>query len=605
MLTSATLLTAGGCAFEDASGDGETGEVRQALLPGEAMPPRPVIGPGESNWAPAEPSISASEAPADIGAEQACPSLSTTDLNTLSPSDLVNTLLGSGAGAPVVSNVSFTGANIAAGTFTGGTEPIGFESGVILSSGNIASVVGPNAQDNVTTNNDLPGDADLDGLIPGFSTLDATVLEFDFECPGTEALTFQYVFTSDEYNEFVNSSFNDVFGFFVNGTNVALIPGTATPVAINNVNCGNPYDPLAGGHCDKFINNDLSDGGGAVCTEMDGLTVVFTAEAPVNPGVNHIRLAIGDAGDQNLDSNIFLKGGSFTCNRPPVAKCKDVIVPADAVCSANASIDGGSSDPDGDEITCVQTPAGPYPLGATGVTLTCTDPSGASDSCTGTVTVVDVTPPDIECPADQTAECVNGGATVDHGNATASDNCGEASVACVPPSGSIFDLGDTAVDCTASDASGNDSTCQFNVAVVDTTPPTVSVGGAGELWPPNHRYVTVSLDQCGIEINDQCQGVLDLENADPTITCVTSDEVEDGFGDSNTTDDMIIDATSVRLRAERSDDQDGRVYKIQFEVSDEAGNATTAVCKVTVPADQGPGGDAIDSGVHFTVGTCN
>lgn len=611
LLTIGILLTAGGCAHEDISDDSKTGEERQALLPEEAVPPRPVLGPGESNWTPSKLSTFALEPPANDGIEQACPSLSTTDLNTLSPSDLVNTLLGTGPGMPVVSNINFTGAKIAAGTFTGGADPINIESGVILSSGNIASVVGPNMLDGVTTNNGLGGDADLNSLVPGFSTNDATVLEFDFECPGTDALTFQYVFTSDEYNEYVNTQFNDVFGFFVNGTNVALIPGTATPVAINNVNCGNPYSPPSGSNCGMFINNDLNDGGGAVCTEMDGLTEVFTAEAAVNPGVNHIRLAIGDAGDWILDSNIFLMGGSFTCNRPPVAKCKDVTVsvPADAMmCLADASIDDGSFDPDGPAFTCVQAPTGPYPPGGpTAVTLTCTDNFGESSSCTANITVQDLTPPAIMCPGAQTAECVNGSATVNYGNATASDVCGVVSVGCEPPSGSTFDLGDTIVECTAIDTSENKSDCQFNVAVVDTTPPTVTVGGAGELWPPNHDYVAVSLDQCGIEINDQCQGVIDLDNANPTITCVTSDEVENDGGDGTTAADMVIsiDGTSVNLRAERSTDQDGRFYKIHFEVSDGDGNVTTAVCEVTVPGDQKPGGGAIDSGVHFTVGTCN
>jgi hypothetical protein len=588
------LSVVGGCRVDD-------GEPRQALLPAGAVPPRPVLGPGESNWRPRDAALA--KGPDSI---LACPSIGTVDLNLTAPEILVATLLGGGPAAPTVSNIQFTGANIAAGTFAGGAEPIGFEEGVILSSGNVASVAGPNAFDDVTTNNGLPGDPDLDGLIPGFQTFDATVLEFDFECQGAATLSFRYVFSSDEYNEYVNTAFNDVFGFFVNGSNIALIPGTTTPVAINNVNCGNPFNPGGGTNCGSFRNNDLNDGGGAICTEMDGLTAVFTAEAAVQPGVNHIRLAVGDAGDQILDSNIFLERGSFTCNSPPVAQCQNVTVPADGTCSAGASIDNGSFDPDGDALTCVQSPAAPYGQGATNVTLTCTDPAGASSSCTGTVTVVDVTPPDLTCPADQSAECVAGGAVVNYPNATATDNCGPASASCAPPSGSTFGVGDNDVTCSSTDAAGNSSQCSFNVAVVDTTPPVVTSSGAGELWPPNHKYVTKTIADCGVEINDQCQGAIDLGSANPTITCVTSDEPENALGDGNTLGDMVIvDATTVMLRSERAGGSDGRVYRIHFNVTDAAGNVGAGACEVTVPHDQGGGDTAVDSGVQFTVGTCN
>lgn len=82
-------------------------------------------------------------------------------------------------------------------------------------------------------------------------------------------------------------------------------------------------------------------------------------------------------------------------NQPPVAQCQDVNVPTDSgECTATtASIDAGSYDPDGDPITLEQTPAGPYPLGATEVTLTVSDDKGLSDSCAATVTVLDQEPP--------------------------------------------------------------------------------------------------------------------------------------------------------------------------------------------------------------------
>jgi hypothetical protein len=245
-----------------------------------------------------------------VSSIKASPGLATVDLDTgITATDLVNTLLGSGV---TVSNVTYTGINRAAGTFSGGTGIIGFESGIILSTGDIADVVGPNEWPGITTDNGQPGDSDLDSLIPGYATFDAAVLEFDF-VPTTSVISFEYVFGSEEYNEFVYSAYNNIFGFFVNGVNQALIPGTSTPVAINNVNGGSPYGTSPSNPA-YYRNNDCLDppGGCSIDTELDGLTVVLTVTAAVTPGVtNHIKLAIADAGDSILDSDVFIKAESF------------------------------------------------------------------------------------------------------------------------------------------------------------------------------------------------------------------------------------------------------------------------------------------------------
>ena len=84
-----------------------------------------------------------------------------------------------------------------------------------------------------------------------------------------------------------------------------------------------------------------------------------------------------------------------TPNQLPVAKVKNVQVSADATCTANASIDDGSFDPEGGPLTITQTPPGPYPIGMTTVLLTVVDNKGATAQATATVTVVDDTPPTI------------------------------------------------------------------------------------------------------------------------------------------------------------------------------------------------------------------
>ncbi len=289
--------------------------------PARSAPPassaRPAIPPGGDNRIPTADGTRA---------------IFTQDLNSgLTPADLVTALLGPGVD---VSSITYSGANAAAGTFAGGTGIVGFESGIMLSSGNIAFVLGSNNQDDVSGVNAGIGDPDLDGLIPGYTTFDSCTLEFDFQCTGTQVIQFQYVFSSEEYNEWVNSPFNDVFGFFLNGVNIALVPGSpGTPVSINNVNCGNPYNPPDGSFCNLFINNDCSDippgnfpCDGARAIQMDGLLTVLTATAALSPGVNHIKLAIADAGDQVLDSNVFIQGQSFVCGEPTGACCDTALL---------------------------------------------------------------------------------------------------------------------------------------------------------------------------------------------------------------------------------------------------------------------------------------
>lgn len=229
---------------------------------------------------------------------------------SLNANAMAAALLDSSSGI-VINSASYTGANGASGTFEVGTDIIGIDRGILLTSGTVQSGPGPNDDDGAGVDNGRAGDAQLEALLPppGAETLDASVLTIHFTPTGSQ-IQFSYVFASEEYNEFVGSEYNDIFAFFVGGTNYAVLPGTSTPVAINNVNCGNPLNPfLPPTNCSFFIDNTS----GALDTQMDGMTTVLTFTAPVNPGVqNTMRLAIADVSDGILDSAVFLAGGSFT-----------------------------------------------------------------------------------------------------------------------------------------------------------------------------------------------------------------------------------------------------------------------------------------------------
>ena len=276
-------------------------------------------------------------------------------------STLVSTILG--PGISVISS-SYTGASVASGTFTDGlSSGIGIESGIILTSGDASLAVGPNSSDSITGDNGLDGTDYLDDLlndgkpddVDPYWTEDATILEFTFESTGGDFF-FNYVFASDEYNEYANTMFNDVFGFFLDGTdvsdNVALIPGTTTPVSINNVNGGNaqnlPPDDAAV-NPEYYNDNDRFEGYGGdfddpfqydpdfnpppppapYDIEYDGFTDLFQVEVlGLSAGEHTITLAIADAGDHVLDSAVFIQGESVSDEPVDPQKPDDIPEPA-------------------------------------------------------------------------------------------------------------------------------------------------------------------------------------------------------------------------------------------------------------------------------------
>ncbi|HEY9381232.1 MAG TPA: choice-of-anchor L domain-containing protein [Burkholderiales bacterium] len=276
------------------------------------------------------PALAAALAIGAAGFAQAAPVVTKiSDPGGPTPEDMVNSLLSADAGITIVpGSVSYVGANNASGTYTGGgtnqSNSIGIQTGIILTSGDAAFVsVVPNTNGSAGTNNGAAGSALLNGLGQG-TTFNASVLSFSF-IPTSNQVQFSYVFGSEEYNNFVNTGFNDVFGFFVNGENFALVPGTNTPVAINNVNCGGPTGGAANGvdpeNCNFFRDNP--PGAGTIDTELDGLTVIlsFVANVIANQE-NLIQLGVADVSDGNLDSAVFIAAGTFqSCGGPDQPPC--------------------------------------------------------------------------------------------------------------------------------------------------------------------------------------------------------------------------------------------------------------------------------------------
>lgn len=214
--------------------------------------------------------------------------------------DLAAKLTGPGT---VISNVKLTGSTKAFGTFAGGN--LGVPSGVIISSGDVATAVGPNDQEGAGTDLGLAGDAQLDAIVTPNTTHDAASLEFDVVTK-TVFFTISYVFASEEYREFVDKGFNDVFAFYFDGRNIAITPGSDKRVTIDTIN-----------HLRNTEFYRDNEGGGD--TQFDGYTTLLFAFADVEPNVtHHIKIAIADTGDGILDSAVFLAEGGIAGATAPV-----------------------------------------------------------------------------------------------------------------------------------------------------------------------------------------------------------------------------------------------------------------------------------------------
>jgi PKD repeat protein len=220
---------------------------------------------------------------------------------------ITNVLFG---GCVNLSNITFSGAPLQIGYFVDHSGTFGIDSGLVLTTGSIDSIAMPNTRSSTSSFylNSL-GDPLL-SQISGNSTFDAAVIEFDFTPQSDTLIGCEFIFASEEYPEYVNSSFNDAYGFFISGNgisgyqNLALIPGTTTPITVNNIN--------AQSNSQYFIDNT----GGSLLS-FDGYTTPFPITYQVIPnGAYHFKISIADVFDRAWDAAVFIKGGSFFGNEP-------------------------------------------------------------------------------------------------------------------------------------------------------------------------------------------------------------------------------------------------------------------------------------------------
>ncbi len=265
---------------------------------------------------------------------------------------LVGQLVGGGV---IVQNVrsNLTETSKAIGTFKAPAQLFGgIRAGLVMTTGQADTMAGSNAAGGVISVQ-LPGTDTVDGCSEGRQMLNSVLnfnstnirrttncatIQFDI-IPSSDSIKFNYVFASEEYNNFVCSNFNDIFGFFITGPgivgdqnlapdfpqskNIALIPGTNLPVSINTVNNGTPGTSGTAANCNftpqgiaSYIDNTPAPGTNDPFIlqrlRFNGLTKVLTAGVKVTPcEVYTLTLTVSDVTDGSFDSGVFIERGSL------------------------------------------------------------------------------------------------------------------------------------------------------------------------------------------------------------------------------------------------------------------------------------------------------
>ena len=243
------------------------------------------------------------------------------------------TLVGSGV---TIENIQVTGDFKACGAFVNNNDPattkFEFDKGIVLSTGCWEDVPGPNDKIVGDSPEDCgivsPGDDDLKNLA-SVATKDAIVIEFEFTTVG-EIISFNYIFASEEYEEYVCGKFNDVFGFFISGPNpdpagqpydkknIAVIPNTETAISVSTINAGIAQQ-FDGNVCE--LGNSQYFVGSIPELQYEGKTVSLTASVAVNPCEKYtLKLGIADGFDNGWDSGVFLQAGSIFSPEPVISQ---------------------------------------------------------------------------------------------------------------------------------------------------------------------------------------------------------------------------------------------------------------------------------------------
>jgi hypothetical protein len=186
----------------------------------------------------------------------------------------------------------------------------------ILTTGNVAFADDPNSAGN--TSLDQNGGSTTDGgHLRGNTDFDVTVLNVDLLVqPGANCLTFDFKFFSEEFPEWVGTSFNDAFIAELDASTWTTSGSTIT--APNNF----AFDPVGNVISINAAGVTSMNPANAAGTTYDGATPLLSASTQVTPGAHVLYLSIFDQGDQIFDSAVFLDNLRVGFVPNPAVNCR-------------------------------------------------------------------------------------------------------------------------------------------------------------------------------------------------------------------------------------------------------------------------------------------
>jgi HYR domain len=397
---------------------------------------------------------------------------------------------------------------------------------------------------------------------------------------GDTAITVLTTNPSNDDNIFFSALFIGSAAAIV-GEGIVLGPVTATvnvgtvQTATATVQDANGKPVVARDVTFDVVSGPNKGKGAVIATDTSG-KAVFSYTSDGGAGTDEIQASFVDSTGKVDTSNTAIREWTSVVS-VPVPVCHDVTRAVGDSCTVDvmpADVGAGTTDPDGDPLSLALNPVGPFALGPTAVTMTASDNSGLSASCSATVTAIDTTAPSLKVPAGASATCAGPAGLPVTFAVSAADNCGSASPTCVDStgrsvaSGATFAVGTTTVTCSATDTSGNVGSGSFPVVVTgDTQPPVIQCNAVGPVSGSACFTATAS---------DACSGT-----ATPTIVAYSCWATDAKGRKIENKRNCSVSVSGARLTIKNTGCQTGSI-EWTVQATDAAGNKATQLCSVQV-----------------------